>query len=142
MTIRAHLGDCTVQAFEILTMTANLTYLRSHFVQRFATIFREHECQNFLRYEAHSTLEQTIGDATETARVGAEPHCGRVIQLLGSMRNQAVVKLVGKTIVAPRPMKSESGEDGRHRMIGVSGDAALRTKSKHDLRLEFPDLKC
>ena len=27
-------------------------------------------------------------------------------------------------------------------MIGVSGDAALRTKSKHDLRLKFPDLKC
>jgi hypothetical protein len=27
-------------------------------------------------------------------------------------------------------------------MIGVPGDTALGTKSKHDLRLEFPDLKC
>ena len=54
------------------------------------------------------------------------------------MRSDSAVELILKAIAPSRPVKGERGEDRRHGMIGVAGDASARVKSEQDLRPKFP----
>ena len=66
---------------------------------------------------------------------------GRIVKLVYAVGKQTGAQLIGKTVVASCPVKGQSCEDRRHRMVGVAGNHALRPHGEHDLRAKFTDVQ-
>src|ERR1041384_1339051 len=60
-----------------------------------------------------------------------------VVKFLRLMNLQSLRNLLGKTVGTSCPVKSQCAQQRCHRVIGVSGKTALRSKGKHNLWAEL-----
>src|SRR5437868_2612983 len=61
---------------------------------------------------------------------------GAVIELLGPVRLDPWLKLVGIAVAAACPLKGQRCKNSCHGMIGMSGHATIRSERKHYIRAE------